>query len=156
MSLESPCGCMANHFEYSMQHGHTYGRQIDHGDIKCTVQRRLFSFNRVALRQQMSTSLLCRIAKSSSVFTARCYACAVLATGLCPSVCLCLSQVGVLLKRITQTTSHDSPRDSSFLTPKISAKFYRGNPYGDAKCRWGGSNRRLSTNNRLYRENGKG
>jgi len=38
------------------------------------------------------------------VFTARCYASAVLAMGLCLSVrlsvCLCLSQVGVLLKRL--------------------------------------------------------
>jgi len=32
-----------------------------------------------------------------NVFTARCYASAVLAMGLC--LCLCLSQVGVLLKR---------------------------------------------------------
>ena len=41
---------------------------------------------------------------SISVFTARCYASAVLAMGLCPSVCLsvsvCLSQAGVLLKRL--------------------------------------------------------
>ena len=37
---------------------------------------------------------------ASMVFTARCYASAVLAMALCPSVCLsvCLSQVGVLLK----------------------------------------------------------
>jgi len=36
------------------------------------------------------------------VFTARCYASAVLAMALCPSVCLsvCPSQVGVLLKRL--------------------------------------------------------
>jgi len=33
-------------------------------------------------------------------FTARCNASAVLAMGLCLSVCLCLSQVGVLLKRL--------------------------------------------------------
>jgi len=34
-------------------------------------------------------------------FTARCYASAVLALGLCPSVCLCLclTQAGVLIKR---------------------------------------------------------
>ena len=38
-------------------------------------------------------------------------------------------------RMITKTT----PRDSSFLTPKISAKFDRGHPYGGAKCRWGGS-----------------
>jgi len=36
------------------------------------------------------------------IFTARCYASAVLAMGLCLSVCVCvcLSQVGVLLKRL--------------------------------------------------------
>ena len=34
------------------------------------------------------------------VFTARCYTSAVLAMGLCLSVCVCLSQVGVLLKRL--------------------------------------------------------
>jgi len=36
------------------------------------------------------------------VFTARCYASAVLATALCPSVCLSVrpSRVGVLLKRL--------------------------------------------------------
>jgi len=40
----------------------------------------------------------------TSIFTARCYASAVLAMGLCLSFCvcqcLCLSQVGVLLKRL--------------------------------------------------------
>ena len=70
------------------------------------------------------------------------------------SVCVCLSQVGVLLQRqnvkgrITQRTPHDSPSDSSFRTPNISAKFRRGS--GGV-----GKNRRLSTNNRLYLENGK-
>jgi len=47
------------------------------------------------------------------------------------SVCVCLSKAGVLLKRQNvgshkQTTRY--PRDSSFLTPKISAKFDRGHP----------------------------
>ena len=39
---------------------------------------------------------------SAIVFTARCYASAVLAMGLCLSVCVCvrLSQVGVLQKRL--------------------------------------------------------
>ena len=36
--------------------------------------------------------------QKKTVFTARCYASAVLAMGLC--LCLCLSQVGVLLKRL--------------------------------------------------------
>jgi len=37
-----------------------------------------------------------------TIFTARCYACAVLAMVLCLSVCVCvcLSQVGVLLRRL--------------------------------------------------------
>jgi len=35
-----------------------------------------------------------------SFITARCYASAVLAMGLCLSVSVCLSQVGVLLKRL--------------------------------------------------------
>jgi len=53
------------------------------------------------------------------------------------SVCLCLSQVGVLLKQITLTTPRDSPGDFSFLIPKILAKFHRDHPQGGAKCRWG-------------------
>ena len=44
--------------------------------------------------------------------------------------------------------------DSSFLTPKISAKFDRGHPYGAPNAGGVGQNRRLSTNNRLYLENG--
>ena len=45
-----------------------------------------------------------------SVFTARCYASAVLAMGLCPSVSVtsrCSTKTAK--RRITQTTSHDSP-----------------------------------------------
>jgi len=63
------------------------------------------------------------------VFTARCYASAVLAMGLCLSVCL--SQVGVLLKWLnvgSHKQHHTIARDSSLLMPKISAKFDRGHP----------------------------
>jgi len=42
----------------------------------------------------------------------------------CARVCVCLSQVGVLLKRLNV----GSRRDSSFLTPKILGKFDRGHP----------------------------
>ena len=42
------------------------------------------------------------------------------------SVCLCLSQVGVRLKRLHTNNTTGQPMDSSFLTPKISAKFDRG------------------------------
>ena len=47
------------------------------------------------------------------------------------SVCVCLSQVGVLLKRLnvgSHKQNHTIARDSSFLRPKISAKFDRGHP----------------------------
>ena len=84
------------------------------------------------------------------IFTARCYASAVLAMGLCPPVCLCLSvslsvsvtsrcSTKTAKRRITQTTPHDtsgtlvfgcqrSPRNSTGVTP-----------YGGAKCSCGGS-----------------
>ena len=49
------------------------------------------------------------------------------------SVCLCpsvtsRSSTKTAKRRITQTTPHDTPKDSSFLMPKISAKFDRGHP----------------------------
>jgi len=67
------------------------------------------------------------------VFTARCHASAVLAMGLCLSVCLCLSVTSrsftkTAKRRITQRTQHDSPGTLSFPMPKISAKFDRGHP----------------------------
>ena len=68
--------------------------------------------------------------KIQMVFTARCYASAVLAMALCPSVCLSVtsrSSTKTAKRRITQTTPHDSP-GSSFRTPKISAKFHRDHP----------------------------
>jgi len=46
--------------------------------------------------------------------------------------------------------------DSSFLMPKISAIFDRGHPlWGAPNAGRVGQNRRLSTNNRLYLENGE-
>ena len=41
--------------------------------------------------------------------------------------------------RITQTTPHDTTRDSSFLTPKISAKFDRGHPLRGRQMQVGAS-----------------
>ena len=75
------------------------------------------------------------------------------------SVCLSVSVTSrcstkTAKRRITQTTPHDSPGTLVFLTPKISAKFDRGDfdpPHTDGV----GQNRQLSTNNRLYLENGK-
>ena len=89
--------------------------------------------------------------KWRSVFTARCYASAVLAMGLCPSVsvsvsvCVCLSVChkpvfywnGKTWDHTNNTTRY--PRDSSFLTPKIAAKFDRGHPLRGHRMQVGGS-----------------
>jgi len=70
---------------------------------------------------------------SLRILTSRCYACAVYAMALCPclSVCVCVCQVSVLIKRLntgSHKQHHAMAQDSSFLTPKISAKFDRGHP----------------------------
>jgi len=55
------------------------------------------------------------------VFTARCYASAVLAMGLCPCLCPCLSQAGFLLKR--QNVESHKPHHA----------IHRGHSFSDAK-----------------------
>ena len=101
----------------------------------------------------------------SIIFTARCYASAVLAMGLClclclsVSVCVCLSVTSrsctkTAKRRITQTTPHDSPGNLVFCCRRSPRNSTGVTPYEGAECRWGGQNRRLSTNNRLYLKNG--
>ena len=83
------------------------------------------------------------------------------------SVCLCLSvSVSVCLsvtsrsstktakRGITQTTSHDSPGTLVFGCQRSPRNSTGITPCGGAKYRWVGQNRRLSTNNQLYLENG--
>ena len=94
------------------------------------------------------------------IITARCYASAVLAIGLCPSVCLSVSVTSrcstkTAKRRITKTTPHDTPGTLVFCCQRSPRNSTGVTPYGGAKCRWGGENRRLSTNSRLYLENGK-
>jgi len=91
-----------------------------------------------------------------AVFTARCYASAVLTMGLCPSsvcVCPCLSVTSrcstkTAKQRITQTTPHDSPGTLVFWR-KRSPRNSTGvsvTPTG-APNAGVGQNRRLSTKN---------
>jgi len=75
----------------------------------------------------------------TTFFTARCYASAVLDVSLCPSV----------------TTPDNSPRTLVFWCQRSPRNSTGVTPYDGAECRWGGQNWRLSTNNRLYLENGK-
>ena len=53
--------------------------------------------------------------------------CVCVCVRLCPSV-TSRSSTKTAKRRITQTTPHNTPRESSFLVPKISAKFDRGHP----------------------------
>jgi len=95
------------------------------------------------------------------VFTARCYASAVLAMGLCLSVCLSasLSQVGVLLKQLnvgSHKQHHTITQGLWFSDAEDLHEIRSGSPPTRAPNAGGvGQNRRLSTNNRLYLENGK-
>ena len=95
----------------------------------------------------------------SVIFTARCYASAVLAMGLCLCASVRLSQVGVLLKR-QNVGSHKQyhtipPGTLVFLCQRSPRNSTGVTPYEGVECRWGRQNRRLSTNNRLHLENGK-
>jgi len=115
----------------------------------------------------VNTILVILLNDMDVVFTARCYASAVLAMGLCLSVCvcvcLCLSVTSrcstkMAKRRIIQTTPHDTPGILVFS----GAKDLRENrpglslpPTGAPNAGGVGQNRRLSTNNRLYLENGK-
>jgi len=104
--------------------------------------------------------------KWRSVFTARCYASAVLAMGLCPSVsvsvsvCVCLSVTSrcstkTAKHRITQTTLHDTTGTLVFCCQRSPRNSTEVTLYEGTECRWVGQNRRLSTYIRLYLEKGK-
>ena len=56
-------------------------------------------------------------------------------------------------RRITQITPHDSPGTLGFWCQRSPRNSTGVTPYEGAE--WVGQNRRLSTNNRLYLENGK-
>ena len=71
---------------------------------------------------------------------------------VCPSV-TSRSSTKTAKQRITQTIQHDSPGTLVFCCQRSPRTSIGVTPYGGAKCRWVGQNRRLSTNNRLYLEN---
>ena len=99
-------------------------------------------------------SLALALVKSRLVFTARWYASAVLAMGLCLSV-TSRSSTKSAKCRITQTTPHDTPGTLVFWCQRSPRNSTGVTPYEGTKCRWGGQNRRLSRNNRLYLVNSK-
>jgi len=79
---------------------------------------------------------------------------------LCPSVCpsVCPSQVGVLLKQLnvgSHKQHHTIAKGLLFSVAKDLREIRPGSPPTGAPNAGGvGHNRRLSTNNRLYLENG--
>jgi len=73
----------------------------------------------------------------------------------CPSVSVTSrSSTKTAKRRFTQTTPHDTPGSLVFWCQRSQRNSTGVTPYKGAECRWGGQNRRLSTNNRLYLENG--
>ena len=95
----------------------------------------------------------------SLVFTARCYASAVLAMALCPSVCPSVTSrcsTKTAKRRITQITPHDTPKTLVFWRQRSREIRPWSPPTGTAPNAGGvGQNRRLSANNRLYLKNGR-
>ena len=93
------------------------------------------------------------------VFTARCYASAILAMALCPPVRLsvCPSQVSVLLKRLnvgSHKQHHTIAQGLSFSDAKDLREIRPGSPPTRApNAGVVGQNRWLLTNSRLYLEN---
>ena len=66
---------------------------------------------------------------------------AVYAVVVCLSVCVSCHISGILSKRLNVGSRNNAARqthDSSFLMPKIMAKFERDHPLRGDKCRWGG------------------
>jgi len=81
--------------------------------------------------------------ENNPVFTARCYASAVLAMGLCPPVSVCLSVTSrsstkTEKRRITQTTPHDTSGTLVFWRQRSPRNSTGVTPYGGADCRWDG------------------
>jgi len=115
--------------------------------------------NNVLLRTGR-TSINKALLQLINIFTARCYASAVLAMGLCLCLCLSvrLSQVGVLLKRQnvrSHKQHHTIPQGLYFSGAKDLREIRPGSPPTMVPNAGGvGQNRRLSANNRLYLENG--
>ena len=113
-----------------------------------TLTTRLPSHQKTLLLQRNYTSSTVAV-----IFTARCYACAVIAMGLC--LCLCLSvtcrcSTKTAKHRITQRILHDSS-GSLFLAAKDVREILPGSPpTGTPNAGGVGQNRRLSTNNWLY------
>ena len=84
-------------------------------------------------RERLLEHAIRKLRNSYSFFTARCYACAVLAMGLCPSVslfvCVRVSQAGVLLKwqNVGSHKQHRTIHPGTLVFwCQISAKFDRG------------------------------
>ena len=126
---------------------------ISHRIILRLLVTNLF-FTQIAIMNFPTSSTL----RHPSIFTARCYASAVYAMAL---VCLCLclsvtsrSSTKTAKRRITQTTPHDSPGTLVFCCQRSPRNSTGSPPTGAPNAGGVGQNRRLSTNNGLYLENG--
>ena len=90
---------------------------------------------------------------SQFIFTVRAMLCVVYATALC--LCVCLSQVGVLLKWLNigiHKQWHMIAQGLQFYDAKNLQNSKGVTPNGGAKCRWGSPSWQISTNNLLSRK----
>ena len=115
-----------------------------------------FTATQVFPLAMMSTTC---VSSLTGFITARCYASAVLAMGLCLSVCLSVtsrSSTKTAKHRITQTTPQDSPGTPVFCSDAKDIREIRpGSPTTRApNAGEVGQYRRLLTNNRLHLETG--
>ena len=131
------------------------GKQVNR-HVSCLVCFINRNINGVTCRQFITRSAM-KHNKRCAYFTTRCYASAVLAMALYPSVCLSVTSrcsTKTAERRITQRTPHDSPgtlvsdaKDRREIGP-------RSPPTGALNAGGVDQNRRLSTNSWLYLENG--
>jgi len=98
---------------------------------------------RIALVDEIFThAAICYAFELQNFLPRDCYAFAVVAMGLCPSVCLPVTSrscTKTVTRRITKTTLHDSPGTLVFWRQRSPRNSTAVTPYKDAKCRWGGS-----------------
>jgi len=131
------------------------------------VQELLLAYCYTLLRYcyQPCAYVVCYFRDVYPFITYLCYASAVLAMVLCPSVrpsvrlsvrlsVTSRSSTETAKRRITQRTSHDTPRSLDFWCQRSPRNSTGVTPNEGAECRWDSQNWRLSTNNRLYLENG--
>jgi len=129
------------------------GSKVDAFTLGSTTKNISYYLRIVVIFQTVGLHIIlssCKKQSSEQFITARCYTSVVLAMAVCPSVCLSVRlsvtnwcSTKTAKRRITQTTPHDSSGTLVFWCQRSPRNSTGVTPYGGAKCRWVGQNRRL-------------